>query len=205
MTAKEMKQKVFSLIEEYYPEAAGLAEDEDVKNKINGLINSLQIELMPLRKIGAYKDITITSEDDKEFTLKSKIDDMYQLDKIELDEELYEIISNTYLKLSDDYEGTFRIYYYKYPTLMELNPVEPEENEVNDNGDPVLPYDETFTFELDPVLLEPMTYGLAGDLLKMDMISDYGRYFYERYRELKSQIDPRNMVGTITISGGIEV
>ena len=46
MTLKEMKIKVFSLIEEYYPELSGLAEDEDVLNKINGVVNSIQTDLM---------------------------------------------------------------------------------------------------------------------------------------------------------------
>ena len=34
MTLKEMKQKTFSLIEEYYPENKKMAEDEDVLNKV---------------------------------------------------------------------------------------------------------------------------------------------------------------------------
>ena len=44
MTLKEMKVNTFSLIEEYYPELKGLAEDTDVLNKsIMLLITSLWI------------------------------------------------------------------------------------------------------------------------------------------------------------------
>lgn len=218
MTAKDMKIKTFSLIEEYYPEHAGLAEDEDVLNKINGVINSVQMELMPYRKIGTYKDITIASTDSKTINLSTAVDDMYQLDRIDIDVE-YEIISDRYLVLPDDYEGTFRIYYFKYPTPMqltfdtpveEIEPVEDGEEEVEEveESEETITsdtYDETFTFELDDVLLEIMPYGIAADLLKMDMISGYGRYFYERYTQLKNSIDPRRTSGQIFIDGGIDL
>ena len=46
MTAKEMKIKVFSLIEEYYPEQISLADDQDVRYKINGAINQIHMDLM---------------------------------------------------------------------------------------------------------------------------------------------------------------
>ena len=59
MTLKEMKVKTFSLIEEYYPDLEGLAEDEDVLNKINGVVNQIQMDLMRFRKINASKSILI--------------------------------------------------------------------------------------------------------------------------------------------------
>lgn len=195
MTAREMKIKTFSLIEEYYPEQSGLAEDEDVLNKINGVINSIQMELMPIRKISTYKDIEISASDDKEINIKNIIDDLYQIDKIDLDEN-YELIGDKYLRLPEDYEGTFRIYYYKIPELMDLTF---ESETARDN------YDNSYEFELDDVLLEVMPYGIAADLLKMDMISGYGRYFYERYREMKQAIDSRSTKGIITITGGTNI
>ena len=65
--------------------------------------------------------------------------------------------------------------------------------------------DENYAFELDTVLLEIMPYGIAADLLKMDMISSYGRHFYERYLEMKNNIDPRKTKGIIRIEGGANV
>ena len=50
MTLKEMKIKAFSLIEEYYPNQTHYAEDEDVLNKINGVVNQIQLDLMKYRK-----------------------------------------------------------------------------------------------------------------------------------------------------------
>ena len=63
MTLKEMKIKTFSLIEEYYPDEPKLAEDEDVQNKINGVVNQIQLDLMKYRKINANTTIEITEED----------------------------------------------------------------------------------------------------------------------------------------------
>ena len=193
MTLREMKIKTFSLIEEYYPEEPKLAEDEDVQNKINGVVNQIQMDLMKYRKIPANMEFEITEEDDKVLNLKDYIEDCYQLNKIVFNEDVdYEMIDDVTLKLPEDFEGEFTIYYYKYPELVELNPT--AEN-----------YDDTYEFELDDVLLEIMPYGIAADLLKMDMISNYGEYFYKRYLEMKNSIDPRRSNGIITISGGVNV
>ena len=164
MTLKEMKQKTFSLIEEYYPNANGLAEDEDVKNKINGVINQTMLDLMKYRKLTANTEIEITKDDDKIINLKDYIEDLYQINKIYFGEEYneeveYKMLDDLTMKLPSDYEGTFYVYYYKYPELVELNP--------NDEN-----YDNTYEFELDNVLLEIMPYGIAADLLKIIFIID---------------------------------
>ncbi len=193
MTLREMKIKTFSLIEEYYPEEPKLAEDEDVQNKINGVVNQIQLDLMKYRKIPANTEIEIAEDDDKILNLKDYIEDCYQVNKIVFNEDVdYEMIDDNTLKLPEDFEGEFTIYYYKYPELVELEPT--AEN-----------YDNTYEFELDDVLLEIMPYGIAADLLKMDMISNYGEYFYKRYMEMKNSIDPRRSNGIITISGGVNV
>ena len=194
MTLKEMKIKAFSLIEEYYPEEKKLAEDEDVKNKINGVVNQIQNDLMPYRKISAVKEIEIHSEDSKKINVRETIKDCYQLNKLTFDKEdvTYDMPDNNTIILPNDFEGKVIIYYYKYPRKVELEPS--AEN-----------YDETFEFELDDVLLEIMPYGIASDLLKMDMISNYGKYFYERYLEMKNRIDPRTTNGIVSFEGGIDV
>ena len=80
-------------------------------------------------------------------------------------------------------------------------------NEVDENGKVtskqyILP--KVYEFELDNILLSIMPYGIAADLLKMDMISGYGKYFYERYMELKQQIDTRVTTGIIQVEGGVD-
>ena len=236
MTLKDMKIKTFSLIEEYYPEEAHLAEDEDVLNKINGVINQIQMDLMKYRKINATHTKTIDSETAKTIIINTEITDIYQLNKIVLDPVVeYSMPDDNTLVLPDDYEGTLTIYYYKYPTMVELVVEEPEttpeetttteetteetteteENEeteettettTEEETEPSTPsYDETFVFDLDDVLLEIMPYGVAADLLKMDMISNYGQYFYNRYLEMKNNIDSRRTGGMIYIDGGVDI
>lgn len=190
MTLKEMKQKTFSLIEEYYPELAEMAEDNDVLLKINGVVNGVSMELMPYKKIPAIATITITKEDEHSIKLKEKITDLFQVKKISGIDAEY--VFEDLIQVPEDFEGDITVYYYKYPNVVELNPPEPN-------------YDDSFVFDLDPVLLEVMPYGIAADLLKMDMISSYGKYFYERYRELKQQIDSRLSSGVIEFVGGVEL
>ena len=198
MTLKDMKQKTFSLIEEYYPEVTGLAEDEDVLNKINGVVNQIQMDLMKYRKINAKFTKEITTETSKEISVSDEVEKCYQIKNIILTPEgNYTMPDENTILLDDDYEGTIDIYYYKLPTEVELNPEEPAEGEDS--------YDETYEFEIDPVLLEIMPYGIAADLLKMDMISNYGRYFAERYVEAKNSIDSRKSSGMIFIDGGVDI
>lgn len=195
MTAKEMKIKTFSLIEEYYPEKKPLADDQDVIYKINGVINSIMLDLMKYRKIPAKYSYQIT-EESKELDLKS-IPDFYQLNLIEnIEYRLVgdmEIVFNTKeVKLPK----TVEIYYYKYPETMKLTFESEDEGAL---------YDEEYEFEQDLDILEIMPYGIAADLLKMDMISNYGRYFDERYQELKQTIDSRKTKGMATITGGVDI
>lgn len=197
MTLKEMKIKTFSLIEEYYPEEKNLAEDEDVLNKINGVVNQIQLDLMKYRKIDAVKEITINKEDNKVITLSNVLDDCYQLNSFKFSKNVeYTMPNDDTLILPQDYMGTFNIYYYRYPKLVKTT---------FENEDESAKYDEEFVFDLDLVLLEIMPYGIASDLLKMDMISGYGKYFYERYLEMKNAIDSRKSKGRVIIEGGYDV
>lgn len=202
MTAKDMKIKTFSLIEEYYPDAAGMAEDEDVLFKINGVINEIQMDLMKYRPIEAYKTISVDEETDKTIEFKDELPNLYQINRIILKPALsetsreYNMVNGTRMVIDDDFVGDIYVYYTKTPNLMQLEFETDEEKDA---------YDETYEFEIDPVLLEIMPYGVAADLLKMDMISSYGKYFYERYLEMKQSIDPRYTKGIISIVGGIDI
>lgn len=201
MTAKEMKIKTFSLIEEYYPERTELADDQDVIYKINGVINSIMLDLMKYRKIPAKYSYEL-KEDNTSLALSS-IPDFYQLNTIPDIE--YEVVGNYEIvfDIEDiEFPKTINIYYFKYPELMDL---EFEATETQTEEEVSAEYDETFELELEPDILEIMPYGIASDLLKNDMISGYGRYFYERYTELKGLIDSRKTQGMAMISGGIDL
>ena len=180
MTLEEFKIKVYALIEEYNENADNLTEDEDFTLKINSVINQIQNEMARFKKIDAFKSVDV--QKDQEMVL-NEIDDMlYQVNLIRgVDAD---IIGNRVIFNGD---GTAKIYYYKYPTQIT------QETE------------DTFVFELDTDVVEVMVYGVAADLLKSDVSSNYGQIYAERYRELKNELDPRKAMGAVYIEGGMEV
>ena len=198
MTLKEMKIKTFSLIEEYYPDVPDLAEDEDVINKINGVVNQIIMDLMKYRKLPASKDVEIKEEDSKILDLSKLLADCYQICNFYFGEEVvdYKMPNETTLILPKEYVGTFTIYYYKFPKLAKTMFESDDERTAEDTN---------FIFEQDPDILEITPYGIAADLLKMDMISNYGSYFYQRYTELKQMIDSRKTKGLVIITGGVDI
>ena len=198
MTLKEMKIKTFSLIEEYYPDVPDLAEDEDVINKINGVVNQIIMDLMKYRKLPASKEVEIKEKDSKILDLSKLLADCYQISNFYFGEEVvdYKMPNETTLILPKEYVGTFTIYYYKFPKLAKTMFESDDERTAEDTN---------FIFEQDPDILEIMPYGIAADLLKMDMISNYGSYFYQRYTELKQMIDSRRTKGLVIITGGVDI
>ena len=198
MTAREMKIKVFSLIEEYYPDQTLLADDQDVQYKINGAINQIQMDLMKYKKIPAKYKKTIKK--DNPTLLISSIPNFYQLNVIPNVE--YEVIGDYEIKFNIEEDTDVEIYYYKLPELMDL--------EFQASGSKTAEqvsaeYDESFDLEIATELQEIMPYGVAADLLKQDMISNYGKYFYERYLEMKNMIDSRKTTSMVTITGGVDL
>jgi hypothetical protein len=180
MTLEEMKIKVYSLIEEYSENASDLTEDEDLALKMNGVINQIQNELARFKKIEDYTTLEGTEGTVIDF---SDIDDnLYQLNIIKgLD---CEIIGQ---KIKFNENGTAEVYYYKYPTQI--------------NADT----DDSQEFDLSIDVLEIMPYGVAADLLKSDVSSNYGQIYAERYRQMIQELDPRSAMGAVYIDGGMEV
>jgi len=180
MTLEEMKKKVYSLIEEYSDDAAELTEDEDLAAKINSVINQIQNELTRFKKIP--KDVTLSVSEGQEMYFKDIDKDLYQLMNIR---GVSTDIMND--KIFFNETGTANVFYYKYPKQIT--------SETDDN----------YKFELSTDLLEIMPYGVAGDLLKSDVSSQYGAIYSARYREMLQTLDPRYGTGMVEITGGISV
>ena len=179
MTLEEMKDKVYAMIEEYNEDADDLTEDEDLALKMNGVINQIQNELARHKKIPAIKEIEVTEGDIK--LLNEIADDMYQLNTIkgiDADINLNEVIFNE--------TGTAKIYYYKYPTQIDRDT------------------EDDYVFELSTDVLEIMPYGVAGDILKSDVSSQYGHIYFERYRQLLQELDTKYGTMVAYIDGGID-
>lgn len=180
MTLEEMKQKVYSLIEEYSEDAEDLTEDEDLALKMNSVINQIQNELARMKKIEEYTTLDGLEGDVVDF---SSIDNnLYQLNIVRGVD--CEIIGQ---KIKFNEAGTAEVYYYKYPTQI--------------NADT----DDSQELELSIDALEIMPYGVAADLLKSDVSSNYGQIYADRYREMKNELDPRYAMGSVYIEGGFEI
>ena len=180
MTLEQMKEKVYSLIEEYNENADDLTDDPDLAGKMNSVINQIQNELARFKKLPAYVEREV--EKSEEITLDSIANDLYQLNVIRGVD--YDTIANRVIFNED---GLAKIYYYKYP--KQIN---------NDTED-------SFKFELPNDVLEIMPYGVAADLLKSDVSNQYGQIYEARYKEMISQLDPRYGMGGISIEGGVVI
>lgn len=179
MTLEEMKNKIYSMIEEYNENAENLTDDEDLALKMNGVINQVQNELARFKKIDDYTEIDVTEEEMLDIT---DIDtDIYQLNVIK--GVSYEQIGD---KLIFNETGTAKIHYYRYPAQID--------SETEDE----------YVFELDRDALEILPYGVAGDLLKSDVSSQYGAVYSNRYKELINSLDPRASMPTMSFEGGFD-
>lgn len=180
MTLEELKIKVYSLIEEYSEDADDLTEDEDLALKMNSVINQIQNELARFKKIEEYT--TVEGTEGSVIDFKDVDDNLYQLNIVRgLN---CEIIGQ---KIKFNETGTAEVYYYKYPTQIDIDTEDSQE------------------LDLSIDVLEIMPYGVAADLLKSDVSSNYGQIYAERYRELKNELDPRYALGSVYVDGGIEV
>lgn len=181
MTLLEMKKKVLQLIEEIST-GDNLTDDPDIESKLNTVINQIQNELSRMKKIPAYKEIEVNANDLLKFE--------------DIDESIYQIsivrgiehdlkADGTIIKCLED--GVAEIDYFKYPTT------------INDTTE------DTYTFELSNDALEIMPYGVAADLLKSDVSSNYGQIYAQRYETMLQRLDPRYSMSSVYIDGGIEV
>jgi hypothetical protein len=179
MNLELFKTKVYSLIEEYNENAETLTDDEDLSTKMNHVINQIQNELARIKKIPAVKMMAV--EKDQEISLKDIDTNIYQLNIIRNVDA--DIIGDNIIFNED---GNARIYYYVYPAQID--------------GDT----EDDFIFDLSTDVMEIAVYGVAGDLLKSDVSSQYGAVYSARYREMLQQLDPRYNVNSVYISGGVE-
>jgi hypothetical protein len=186
MTLTEMKKKVLGLIEELNPLSEYLTDDPDIQAKINDVINQIQFELARFKKIPKYVEIPVKEGDTLEFSNIEKACgyEIYQID-IVCGVRYVPKASGTVLKMLES--GTAEISVFVYPeTITEKT-----------KG--------SYEFELSPDVLEIMPYGIAGDLLKSDVSTDYGSVYSARYNDMLSRLDHRYTMPTCYIEGGLSV
>lgn len=184
MTLTEMKKKVLGLIEELNPLSEYLTDDPDISTKINDVINQILYEMARFKKLPKYVEMDVSEGDVLEFEDIEKASgyEVYQIDII-CGVRYVPKASGTVLKMMET--GTAEISFFAYP----------ERITEKTKG--------SYEFELSADCLEVMPYGIAGDLLKSDVSTDYGSVYYNRYQEMLSRLDHRYQLPTIYIDGGV--
>lgn len=186
MTLTEMKKKVLGMIEELDVDMTSLTSDQDIEIKLNDTINQVMFELARMKKIPDYLEMQVQEGDLIRFEDIANASgyEVYQIGRVRGVE--YEFRANgTIIKVLES--GTLEIDYFKYP----------ERITEKTNGN--------YEFELSDDALEVMPYGVAGDLLKTDVSTEYGRIFSDRYELMLSRLDPRYSMGMFSVEGGVSV
>ena len=187
MTLKEMKTKVLSLIEELNPLSEVLTDDPDIEAKINDVINQIMFELARFKKIPKYVEIEVEEGEILEFAdLEQAFGyEIYQIDII-CGVRYVPKANGTVLKMLES--GTAEVSCFVYPER-----ITPKTK------------DTAYEFELSPDVLEVMPFGVAGDLLKSDVSTEYGAVYSNRYNEMLQRLDHRYAMPTMFIEGGLDV
>lgn len=187
MTLLDMKVKVLRLVEELNPDSEYLTDDPDIAAKINDVINQVMFELARYKKIPKYVEINVTKGDLITFEdIERECGyEIYQLATVS-GVSYVQKANGTILKILKD--GTAEIDCFVYP------------ERITDKTK-----DKAYEFELSPDVLEIMPYGVAGDLLKSDVSSEYGSIYSTRYESMKQMLDPRYQMTTFTVEGGVDI
>lgn len=186
MTLKEIKNKVLALIEELNPNVKELTEDPDIAIKLNHVINQVMFELARIKKIPKYVEIEVAKGDILSFADIEKECgyEIYQLNNI-CGVNYVPKANGTILKILEN--GVAEIECYVYPERIT--------DTTNDN----------YEFDLSADVLEIMPYGIAADLLKSDVSTEYGSIYGTRYESMKQMLDPRYQMTSIYIEGGVNI
>lgn len=184
MTLLEMKKQVLALIEELNPDSALLTDDPDISTKHNYVINQVMFELARFKKIPKYAEMAVNAGDivtfeDIEGAVGYEVYQLGTIGGVNFDLKA----DGTVIKVKES--GTLEVNCYVYPERIT--------DTTNDS----------YEFELSPDLLEIMPYGVAGDLLKSDVSTEYGSIYSTRYESMLQRLDPRYNMASIYIEGGV--
>lgn len=184
MTLEEMKKKTLGLIEEYSPESTVLTDDPDIATKLNDVINQIMFELARIKKIPKFADVDVQKGD------VLTIEDIGN----EVGYDVYQVASISGVNYKPRAFGT--AYQFLESGVAEIDCFVYPERITDKTKD-------SYEFELSQDVLEIMPYGVAADLLKSDISTEYGTIYATRYESMKQQLDPRNQMTSIYIEGGV--
>lgn len=187
MTLLEMKKKVLALIEELNPNNELLTDDPDISAKINEVTNQILFELARLKQIPKYVEMEVSEGDRIAFADIEKVCgyEIYQISMVS-GVKYTPKANGTILKFMES--GTAEIDVFVYPERIT------EKTK-----------DKAYEFELSNDVLEIMPYGIAADLLKSDVSTEYGSIYATRYNSMLQMLDPRYHRTSVYIEGGFDV
>ncbi len=187
MTLLEMKKKVLGLIEELNPENELLTDDPDIQAKINDVINQIMFELARMKKIPKYIEIEVDEGEIIDFARIAEEcgSEVYQIERAKgIQNDM--LAQGTVIKAQE--KGTLCIEFLVYPESITADTSA-----------------EGYEFELSADVLEIMPYGVAADLLKSDESAAYGNVYSVRYENMKNELDPRYILTSYTVEGGVYI
>lgn len=185
MTLLEMKKKVLGMIEELNPNSELLTDDPDISTKINEVTNQVMFELARMKKIPKYVELEVSEGDLIEFAdIEKKCGyEIYQINMVSGVDYVFKA-NGTIVKILES--GTAEIDVFVYPERIT------EKTK-----------DKAYEFELTNDALEIAPYGIAADLLKSDVSTEYGSIYATRYETMLQRLDPRYAMNSVYIDGGI--
>lgn len=186
MYLEELKKKTLGLIEEVSPDNEYLTEDPDIATKINDVINQVMYEIIRIKKLPKYVKLNVMAGELVDFDIIER-ECGYEVFQINTASGVaYESkASGTVLKILES--GTLELDIFVYPERIT--------EKTKDN----------YEFELSPDVLEIMPYGIAADLLKSDVSSEYGAVYANRYESMLQRLDPRYKLSSIRFEGGVDI
>lgn len=186
MILKELKKYVLELIEEIDTTKASLTNDPDIAAKLHGAINHVMHDICRIKKLPDYVEMEVAAGQKIRFSdIENESGyEVYQLDVVRGAE--HELKANgSIIKVMED--GILEIEYFRYP------------ERITDKTK------DSYEFELPADILEIMPFGIAADILKSDVSTNYGSVYAQRYESMLQRLDTKYSMGSITIEGGIDV
>ena len=186
ITLGELKKMVLALIEELNADRENLTDDPDIAAKHNYVINQVMFELVRIKKIPKYVEMEVTEGDTVTFEDIGRECgyEVYQLGTVSGANYSYKA-NGTILKILES--GMLEVDCYVYPErITDKTP-------------------DSFQIELPQDVIEIMPYGVAADLLKSDISTEYGSIYATRYETMKQMLDPRNHMTSIYFDGGVNI
>lgn len=193
MYLKDLKNIAMQLIDEY-SESKEPTEDEEIKQKLNGLFNTALFEVAQIKKIEKVFEFKNEEVVDEEYKSIGLPDDFMQEKKLRYfttnNHNLKYYIQKDKLKIYKNCLGKFELEYYAIP-----------EEITEDNAD-------DYEFELDLDAQMALPYYVASSVLMSDVSANYTAFeakYNAKIEQLMRSAQDKKDTSTITINSIVNI